>query len=129
LGFVYPYLGEFDRYAAMLRSLGDSLTDIEVRAFTRRLRGEHALSIGDFKELASRTPWQDVLLNEAGQAQLGAHQNQNAADTFRRVLALYPNVTAPGLGLTVAVRQRARHGLVVVLERLGQLRALADVAE
>jgi tetratricopeptide (TPR) repeat protein len=129
LGFVYPYIGEFTRYAAMLRSLGDTLTDLEVRAFTRRLHGEHPAAAEDFKELASRTPFQDVLLHEAAQSQLRSQQDEKAAETFRKVLDGWPNVTAPGLGLTVAVRHRALHGLSVALERLGQQRPALDAAE
>ena len=126
LGYVYPYVGDFVPYAAMLRSLGDVLTDVEVRAFTRRLRGEHAASIDDFRELVSKTPYQDVLLHELGQAQLAAHQNEAAVETFRRLIASYPSATEQGLGLTVGVRSRALLGLSIGLDRLGQTRASAE---
>ena len=128
LGFIYPYVGQFGPYAAMLKSLGDPLVDVEVRAFTRRLRGEHAQAIDDFRELSMRSPYQDVLWHELGQSQLAAHQNEGAAETFRKVLASYPAVTSTGLGLTVSVRARAQLGLAVALERLGQTRAAGDAA-
>ena len=126
LGYVYPYVGDFVPYAAMLRSLGDVLTDVEVRAFTRRLRGEHAASIDDFRELVQKTPYQDVLLHELGQAQLQAHQNEAAVETFRRLIASYPGATDQGLGLTAAVRSRALLGLAIGLDRLGQTKPAAE---
>src|SRR5262249_31783466 len=120
LGFVYPYLGDFGPYVELLAGLGDPNVELEVRAFTRRLKGEHALASGDFRELAQRTPWVDVLGYESGASLLEAHQNDRAAETFAHVLGTWPNVTIQGLGLTVAVRPRALFGLALAQEQLGQ---------
>jgi tetratricopeptide (TPR) repeat protein len=120
LGYVYPYLGDFERYSAMLRSLGDPFVEYELRAFTLRKRGDHAQSIADFDYLARSTPYTDVLLFETGEAQLLSLKLDPAKATFEKMLVSWPAVTSFGLGLTVAVRPRGVHELAVALEQLNQ---------
>ncbi len=123
LGFVYPYIGDFERYGKVLRALGDALVETEERAFRLRAGGEHAQSIADFRELSQRTPFQDILLFELGFAELQAQKFDAAAETFRRELATAPAVTSNGFGVTVSLRPRALHELGLAYEAAGQPKA------
>ena len=116
LGYVDPYVGEYDRYSNMLRGLGFPYVDQLVRAYKLRELGQHAQSIADFAKLAQVTPWRDVLLFEKGYAELQAHRPDQAAESLRQAVAVWPDPGEHGLGAGTGVRARALYELGLAYE-------------
>jgi tetratricopeptide (TPR) repeat protein/predicted Ser/Thr protein kinase len=119
-GFVYPLLGDLDKYASVLKSSGDPLVEASVAAFTARVKGDDLAAAVGLEALAGKSPYQDFLSYVLSDCYAQAHDDARAILTLKRAQALFPSVIAPGPGFASALRARSDHELGRLYERTQQ---------
>ena len=127
--FVYPLMGDLERYGAVLRSAGDPLADASVAAFEARKRGDFAKAASGIESLADKSPYQDFLYYVLADTYQQAHDDGRAIDRLRRAQALAPGVTVPGLQAAGVFRARSDYELGLLYERTGQAALAAASTE
>ena len=73
------------------------------RATVRYLGGNHAAAIADCEETIERKPHHFGALSGQGLCHMALGQHKEAADLFRRTLAVYPHLDAARRNLVVAL--------------------------
>ena len=119
-GFLYPLLGDIDRYGAVLRGAGDPLADKSVEAFTARSRGEFGKAAEGIEALSEKSPYRDYLYYVLADSWQQAHEDVKALASLQRAQATFPGATQPGPGFAGVFRARSDYQLGVIYERLGK---------
>jgi tetratricopeptide (TPR) repeat protein/predicted Ser/Thr protein kinase len=127
--FLYPLLGEIDKYGATLRQSGDPLAEKSVAAFTKRKKGEHAAAASALESLADKWPHRDYLHYLIADSWMQAREHQRAIESLSKARATFPAVTAPGPGFGGIFRARSDYQLGVLYERSGQRKLSAESTE
>ena len=127
--FLYPLMGDLERYGAVLRGIGDPLADKSVAVFDARKRGDYAKAAEGIESLADKSPYQDFLFYVLADTWAQAHDDARAVDRLRHAQALAPGVTVPGLQFAGLFRARSDYELGVLYERLGQPALAASSTE
>jgi tetratricopeptide (TPR) repeat protein len=73
------------------------------RATARYLSGNHGAAIADCEETLRRKPHHFGALSGQGLCHMALNQHKEAADLFRRTLAVYPHLDAARRNLTAAL--------------------------
>jgi tetratricopeptide (TPR) repeat protein len=123
-GFVYPLMGDLDKYEAVLRSVGDPLVEPSVAVFRNRVKGDHAKAAELLESLSGKSPYQDFLYYVLADSYARAQQDARAIERLKKAQLLFPGVYAPGPGFGGVFRARSDYQLGVLYERTGQ-KALA----
>ncbi len=116
-GFVYPLLGDLEKYANVLKSVADPLADQSVTAFRARVNGDYLQSAAGFEALADKSPYQDFLFYVLSDDYAQAHDDARAIEKLIRAQAFFPSVSAPGPGFASAFRARSDYELGRLYER------------
>ena len=119
-GFLYPLLGDLDRYAQVLHAVGDPMAELSIEIFTHRAHGEFEQAAKGLEELSQKSPYQDFADYVLADSYLQGHDDSKAIEKLKQAQATFPAVTAPGPGFSGLFRARGEYQLGVLYERTGQ---------
>ncbi len=119
-GFVYPLLGDLEKYASVLKSSGDPLAEQSVAVFQARVKGDYLKAAAGIESLAAKSPYQDFLYYVLSDTYGQGHDDARAIEKLKRAQAIFPSVTEPGPGFAGAFRARGDYELGRLYERTHQ---------
>ena len=119
-GFLYPLLGDLDKYAAVLKSAGDPLAEQSVAIFQARVKGDYSKAAAGIEALSVKSPYQDYLYYVLADSYSQGHDDARAIETLKRAQATFPSVSSPGTGFAAAFRGRSDDELGRLYERTRQ---------
>ena len=90
-------------FTDIIRRAPDFAEGWNKRATARYLGGNHAAAVTDCEEVLARKPYHFGALSGQGLCHLALGQPKEAADLFRRTLAVYPHLEAARRNLAAAV--------------------------
>jgi tetratricopeptide (TPR) repeat protein len=127
--FLYPLLGDLDKYGAVLRQAGDPLADKSVAVFESRVKGEYAKAASGIDALSDKSPYRDYLYYVLADSWMQAHEDNKAIEKLLKAQATFPGATIPGPGYGGMFRARSDYQLGILYERTGQLKPATDSTE
>jgi tetratricopeptide (TPR) repeat protein len=89
-------------FTDVIRRAPDYAEGWNKRATARYLDGNHAAAIADCEETLARKPYHFGALSGQGLCHMALGQHKEAADLFRRTLAIYPHLEAARRNLAAA---------------------------
>jgi tetratricopeptide (TPR) repeat protein len=90
-------------FTDIIRRAPDYAEGWNKRATARYLSGNHAAAIADCEETLTRKPHHFGALSGQGLCHMALDQHKEAADLFRRTLAVYPHLDAARRNLAAAL--------------------------
>ena len=90
-------------FTDVIRRAPDYAEGWNKRATARYLSGNHAAAIADCEETLARKPHHFGALSGQGLCHMALDQHKEAADLFRRTLAVYPHLEAARRNLAAAL--------------------------
>jgi tetratricopeptide (TPR) repeat protein len=96
------------RFTDVIRRAPDYAEGWNKRATARYLSGNHAAAVADCEETLKRKPHHFGALSGQGLCHMALGQHRQAADLFRRTLAVYPHLEAARRNLAAAVGEMVK---------------------
>jgi tetratricopeptide (TPR) repeat protein len=127
--FLYPLLGDLDKYGAVLQKAGDPLAEKSVAAFESRVKGDYAKAASGIDSLSDKSPYRDFLYYLLADSWMKAHEDNKAIEKLLKAQATFPGATIPGPGYGGMFRARSNYQLGILYERTGQLKPATESTE
>jgi tetratricopeptide (TPR) repeat protein len=95
-------------FTDVIRRAPDYAEGWNKRATARYLDGNHAAAIADCEETLARKPYHFGALSGQGLCHMALGQHKQAADLFRRTLAIYPHLEAARRNLAAVLGEMVK---------------------
>ena len=96
------------RFTDIIRRAPDYAEGWNKRATARYLSGNHGAAVADCEETLKRKPHHFGALSGQGLSHMALGQHKEAADLFRRTLAVYPHLEAARRNLAAALGEMVK---------------------